>query len=61
MLDQFFGATMKEADMGIDPLNDLAIEFQHETQHAVRCRVYRPKIDGKLAIGGVGHVRLDQL
>jgi hypothetical protein len=47
--------------MGIDPLNDLAIEFQHETQHAVRCRVYRPKIDGKLAIGGVEHVRLDQL
>src|ERR1700758_3806127 len=32
VLDQLFGATVEEADMGINPLNDLAVKFQHEPQ-----------------------------
>jgi hypothetical protein len=30
VLDQLFGATMEQADMGIDALNHLAIKLQHE-------------------------------
>ncbi len=34
--------------MRIDPLDDLAVELQHEAQHAVRRRVLRAEIDRKL-------------
>jgi len=31
-------------NMWIRPLNDLAIQFEHQTQYAVRCRVLRPEV-----------------
>ncbi len=49
LLDQLLGAAMQQADMRIDALNHLAVEFQHQAQHAVRCRMLRPKIDGEIA------------
>ena len=55
VLDQLFGATVEEADMGINPLNDLAVKFQHEPQDPVCCRMHRPKIDGEVALG---HLRV---
>ena len=36
--------------MRIDALDDLAVELQHQAQHAVRRRVLRPEIDRELAI-----------
>ncbi len=52
LLDQLFGAAMQQADMRIDALDDLAVELQHETQHAVRRRMLRTEIDGEIALGG---------
>ncbi len=43
VLDQLLGAAMQEADVRIDALHDLAIEFQHQTEHAVRGRVLRDR------------------
>ncbi len=49
LLDQFFGAAMKQADMRIDAGNHFAVKLQHQTQHAVRRRMLRPKVDGKIS------------
>ncbi|MEZ5891773.1 MAG: hypothetical protein R3C58_01295 [Parvularculaceae bacterium] len=48
ILDQLFGAAMKEADMRIDALDDFAVKLEHKTQNAVRRRVLRPEIDGEI-------------
>src|ERR1051326_4819495 len=50
MLDQLLGATMQKADMPIDALDDLAVEFQDQSQHAMRRRMLRPEIDAEGAI-----------
>ncbi len=50
VLDQLLGAAMEQADMRIDALHHLAVELEHETQHAVRGRMLRPEIDGELAL-----------
>ena len=49
VFDQLLGAAMQEADMRIDALDDLAVEFEHQAQHAVRGRMLRPEIDGEVA------------
>ena len=49
VLDQLLGAAVKQPDMGVDARDDLAVELQHEAQHAVRCRMLRPEIDGEVA------------
>ena len=49
LLDQLFGAAMKQADMRIDARDDFAVELQHQTQHAMRGRMLRPEIDGEVA------------
>ena len=49
MLDQFLGAAMEQPDMRIDALDDLAVELEHQAQHAVRGRMLRPEIDGEIA------------
>ena len=57
LLDQLFGAAMQQADMRIDALDDLAVEFEHQTQHAMRRRMLRPEIDREVSFaGGLGHV-----
>ena len=49
VLDQLLGAAMQQADVRIDALDDLAVELQHQAQHAVRGRMLRPEIDGEVA------------
>ena len=51
VLDQLFGAAVKQADMRIDALDDLAVELEHQAQHAMRGRMLRPEIDGEIAFG----------
>ena len=55
VLDQLFGAAVQKPDMRIDALDDLAVEFEHQAQHAVRRRMLRPEIDREVACGGVRH------
>ena len=55
VLNQFFGAAMEQADMGIDAPDHLTVQFQHKTQHPVCRRVLRPKIDRKIAECSFGH------
>ena len=47
VLDQLFGAAVKQADMRIDARDDLAVELEHEAQNAMGCRMLRPEIDGR--------------
>ena len=47
VLDQLLGAAMQQADMRIDALDNLAVEFQHQAQHAVGRRMLRAEIDGE--------------
>ena len=35
-LHQLLGAAVQQADVRIDPLDDLAVQLQHKAQHAVR-------------------------
>src|SRR3546814_1779222 len=35
---------MEEADVRIDPLDDLSVHFQHHSQHAMRGRVLRAEV-----------------
>ena len=48
-LDQLLGAAMQQADMRIDPFHHLAVQLQHETQHAMRRRMLRTEIDREVA------------
>ena len=43
--------------MRIDALDDLAVELEHEAQHAVRRRMLRAEIDGEVAEVVLGHER----
>ena len=54
VLDQLLGAAMEQPDMRVDALDHLAVELQHQAQHAVRRRMLRPEIDGEIA-EVVGH------
>ena len=56
VLDQLLGAAMQEPDMRIDPLDHLAVELEHEAQHAMRRRMLRPEIDGEVAELVFGHL-----
>ena len=52
---QLFGAAVEQADMRVDPLDDLAVELEHQPQHAVRGRMLGPEIDrviGDIGLGG---------
>jgi hypothetical protein len=48
VLDQLLGATVQKPDMRVDPLNYLAIQLEHETQHAVCRRMLRPEVNGEV-------------
>ena len=45
LLNQLFRATVQQANMRIDALNDFAVQLQHEAQNAVRRRVLWPEVD----------------
>ena len=49
-LHQLFSAAMQQADVGIDALDDLAVQLQHQTQYAVGSRVLGAEIDGELTV-----------
>src|SRR5262249_18628264 len=55
VLDQLLGTAVQEADMGVNALDHLAVEFEHEAKHAMRRRMLRPEVDGEIA-GGCGYV-----
>src|SRR5438067_7656226 len=52
VLHQLFGAAVQKADMRIDALNDLAIEFEYQAQHAMSRRMLRPEIDAEGLLAG---------
>ena len=43
------GEVIQKADVWIDALHDLAIQLQHQAQHAVRRRMLRAEIEMELA------------
>ena len=45
-LRELLGGAVQQADMRIGFLDDLAVELEHETQHAVRRRVLRTEVHG---------------
>lgn len=49
-LDQLLGAAMQKADMRIDALNDLAVQFEDQPENTVSSRVLRAEINAKLRI-----------
>src|SRR5215204_4003679 len=57
ILDQLFGAAMEQADMRVHALDYLAVELQHQAQHAVRRRMLRAEIhrEGAGRGSGFGH------
>ena len=42
LFDQLFGAAVEQTDMRVDTFDDFAVEFEHETQHPMSCRMLRP-------------------
>ena len=46
MLDKLLGTPMKQADMGIGAVDDLAVELKHQTQHPVGRRMLGSEIHG---------------
>jgi hypothetical protein len=49
VLDQLLGAAVQQPDMRIDPLDDLAVQFEHKAQDAMRRRMLRTEIDVEVA------------
>ncbi len=54
-LHQLLGATMQEADVGIDAFDHFPVEFEHEPQDAVRRRMLGPEVDREVAEVLFGH------
>jgi hypothetical protein len=50
MFDQLLGAAVEQADVGIDSLDHLPIEFEHEAKNTVRRRMLRSEINGEVAL-----------
>ena len=62
VLDQLLGAAVEQADMRIEPLDDLPVQLHHQPQHAVRRRVLGAEIDRViLDVDIAGGVRLRRL
>ncbi len=54
-LGQFFGGTVQQADVRVGALDDFAIQFEHQAQHAVCSWVLRTKVQSEIA--DVSHER----
>ena len=59
-LGELFGGAMQEADVRIGALDHLAVELEHEAQHAVRRRMLRPEVDVEVADVGFRHVSVQR-
>jgi hypothetical protein len=55
MLDEFLGTAMQKPYVRVDALDHLAIEFEHQTQYAMRCWVLRPEVDIEITNFRFGH------
>ena len=53
--DKATGIFVQKPDIRVDALDDLTVELQYETQHAVSRGMLRPEIEGEVAQGGFGH------
>ena len=58
---QLFGAAVQQADVGIDPLHHLAVQFQHQAQHAMGRRMLGAEIDVELPQAGFLAVGADHV
>lgn len=47
-LYQLLAASTQQSDMGIDARGDLAVELEHEPQHAIGRRMLRTEIDAEV-------------
>jgi hypothetical protein len=55
MLDQLFGTAVQKTDVGVNTGDDLTVELEHETQHAMGGRMLWTEIDVELTDIGLGH------
>src|SRR5262249_30124090 len=55
VLDQLLGTPVQEADMRIDTSHNLAVQFEHKAQHAVRGRVLWAEIDREITQPSFAH------
>src|SRR5262245_53594570 len=55
VLDQLFGPAMQQSDMRVDTLDNLAVELEHKTKHAVGRGMLGPKVDREVARRGFRH------
>jgi hypothetical protein len=55
-LGQLLGGAVQQADVRVGALDDLAVQLQHQAQHAVRGRVLRPEVQG--VVLDLSHVRM---
>ena len=56
-LSAAIGRAMEQADMGVDPLDDLAIQFQDQPENAVRGRMLGTEVERVVADLGVVEAR----
>src|SRR5262249_41240343 len=56
VLNQLLSPTVKQANVRIDAVHDLAVELQHQPQHTVRGRMLWPEVDVELANLRLGHL-----
>jgi len=45
-LGELLGGAVKQADVRVGALDDLAVELKHEPEHAVGCRMLWPEVQG---------------
>ena len=55
VFDQLLGAAVEQADMGVDPLDHLAVHLHHHAQHAMGRGMLRPEIQGDRLDLQLGH------
>jgi hypothetical protein len=49
LLGELLGRAVQQADVRIGALDDLAVELEHQAQHAVRRRMLRPEVQRVVA------------
>ena len=48
-LGELLGGAVQQADVRVGALDDLAVELEHQAQHAVRRRMLRPEVQRVVA------------
>src|SRR5262245_52764251 len=56
VLNQLLSTAVKQPDVRIDAVHDLAVELQHQPQHTVRGGMLRAEVDVELANLRLGHL-----